>query len=178
MGLELLTTAEEVSVDLLLDLVNSRIVYPDGPRDELGDDTEAREWLRAHGAVGTPEEVADARAVRPVLAAVIRGKEPPEALGPWVAAMRRRAELTRHGLQWRDDVPPERAIGARAVGEWAALQGPDGSRIRPCAALDCQHFLIDQSRANARKWHSMELCGNRAKARRHYARTKDSGAAR
>lgn len=36
----------------------------------------------------------------------------------------------------------------------------------------CQHFLIDESRANARKWHSMETCGNREKARRHYARAK------
>jgi hypothetical protein len=50
--------------------------------------------------------------------------------------------------------------------------GRAGSRIRPCAAEDCQHFLIDESRANARNWHSMETCGNREKARRHYAKTK------
>jgi predicted RNA-binding Zn ribbon-like protein len=86
--------------------------------------------------------------------------------------MRRRAEVRDRGLVWREEVPADRVIGARAVEEWAALQGPEGSRIRPCAASDCQHFLIDHSRANARRWHSMETCGNREKARRHYARTK------
>ena len=160
---------------LLLDLVNSRIVYPDGPRDELAGDAAARAWLRERGAQGTPEEIADARAVRPLLAAVIRGEESLDALEPWVEAMRRRARLTRDGLIWDDDVPAGRRIGARAVEEWAALQGPEGSRIRPCAAHDCQHFLVDQSRGNARKWHSMEICGNRAKARRHYARSKSEG---
>lgn len=160
--------------DLLLDLVNSRIVYPDGPRDELADDAAARDWLRARGAAGTRDEIADARRVRPVLAAVIRGDEPVDALAPWVDVMRRRAQLTRDGLLWLDDVPAGRRVGARAVEEWASLQGPDGSRIRPCADPDCQHFLVDNSRANARKWHSMEICGNRAKARRHYARSKDT----
>ncbi|WP_232827417.1 CGNR zinc finger domain-containing protein [Jiangella endophytica] len=159
---------------LLLDLVNSRIVYPDGPRDELGDDAAARAWLREHDGLGTPEEIADARDVRPVLAAVIRGEASLDALTPWVDVMRRRAQLTRDGLLWHDDVPAGRRVGVRAVEEWAGLQGPDGSRIRPCAAPDCQHFLVDNSRANARKWHSMEVCGNRAKARRHYARSKET----
>ncbi|RIQ11241.1 CGNR zinc finger domain-containing protein [Jiangella rhizosphaerae] len=158
---------------LLLDLVNSRIVYPDGPRDELADDDDARAWLRERGALGTREEIADARTVRPVLAAVIRGEAPLDALAPWVAVMHRRARLTSDGLSWQDDVPADRRVGVRAIEEWAALQGPDGSRIRPCADPDCQHFLVDHSRANARKWHSMEICGNRAKARRHYARSKE-----
>ncbi|SDU20767.1 Conserved protein containing a Zn-ribbon-like motif, possibly RNA-binding [Jiangella alkaliphila] len=160
-------------MDLLLDLVNSRIVYPDGPRDELGSDGDAREWLRSRGAAGTRAEIADARAVRPVLAAVIRGEAAIDALAPWVDVMQRRARLTGDGLAWEDDVPAGRRVGVRAIEEWAALQGPEGSRIRPCADADCQHFLVDHSRANARKWHSMELCGNRAKARRHYARSKE-----
>lgn len=160
---------------LLLDLVNSRIVYPDGPHDELAGDAAAGAWLRERGAAGTPEEIADARAVRPVLAAVIRGDESPDALDPWVEVMRRRARLTRDGLLWHDEVPSERRLGARVIEEWASLQGPEGSRIRPCAAHDCQHFLVDHSRANTRRWHSMEICGNRAKARRHYARSKDEG---
>ncbi|PZF81496.1 CGNR zinc finger domain-containing protein [Jiangella anatolica] len=162
---------------MLLDLVNSRIVYPDGPRDELGTDAAARDWLRSRGYEGTRTEIADAREVRAVLAAVIRGETSTAALAPWVQVMRRSARLTGDGLSWEDDVPPGRRVGARAVEEWASLQGPDGSRIRPCAAADCQHFLVDHSRANARKWHSMEICGNRAKARRHYARSKETAAA-
>lgn len=161
-----------IRTSLLLDLVNSRIVYPDGPRDELGRADDARAWLRQREEAGIPEQIEDARAVRPVIAAVIRGEEPVDALAPWVDSMRRRAVLTRDGLRWLPVVPADRVIGARVIEEWAALQGPEGSRIRPCAAPDCQHFLIDHSRANARKWHSMELCGNREKARRHYARSK------
>lgn len=157
---------------LLLDLVNSRLVYPDGVRDELGDDAAASAWLRARGLDGAPDEVRDARAAREALVAFLRGRADAAALEPWATAMRKRAELRPHGLEWVDDIDPARAVGARAIAEWAALQTEQGSRIRPCAASDCQHFLIDESRANARKWHSMETCGNREKARRHYARAK------
>jgi len=161
-----------MSQSLLLDLVNSRLVFPDGARDELADDAAAAAWLQGHGLSGTPDEVRDAREARAALVAFLRGRADATALEPWAGAMRKRAELRSSGLEWVDEVDPGRAVGARAVAEWAALQTEQGSRIRPCAAHDCQHFLIDESRANARKWHSMETCGNREKARRHYAKTK------
>ncbi|WP_022890994.1 CGNR zinc finger domain-containing protein [Agromyces subbeticus] len=161
-----------MSTSLLLDLVNSRLVIGDQVHDELGDDAEASAWLHSHGAAGSTAEVADARAVRDVLVPFLRGEADAAVLEPWAGAMRKRARVGESGLEWVDEVDPARAIGARALGEWAALQGEQGSRIRPCAAHDCQHFLIDESRANARKWHSMETCGNRAKARRHYAKSK------
>jgi len=157
---------------LLLDLVNSRLVLGDEVSDELGGDAEASAWLRAHGQAGTAAEIADARAVRAALVSFLRGETDAATLEPWVQAMRRRAEVQPTGLAWIDDVEPTRAVGAKAIEEWGSLQGQQGSRIRPCAAHDCQHFLIDESRANARKWHSMETCGNREKARRHYARSK------
>lgn len=161
-----------MSPSLLLDLVNSRLVLDDAVSDELGDDAEASAWLRARGRAGTPEEIADARAVRAALVPFLRGEADAAVLEPWVRAMRKRAEAHAGGIVWTDDVDPSRALGAKAIEEWSALQGEQGSRIRPCAAADCQHFLIDESRANSRKWHSMETCGNREKARRHYARTK------
>lgn len=166
-----------MSASLLLDLVNSRLVLPTGVSDELGDDAAASAWLRAHGAAGTPPEIADARAVRAALVPFLRGETDAAALEPWAGAMRKRARLHSTGLEWVDDTDPARVIGARVIDEWSALQGEQGSRIRPCAADDCQHFLIDESRANARKWHSMETCGNRAKARRHYAKAKLGSAA-
>ena len=161
-----------MSTSLLLDLVNSRLVMGDEVHDELAGDAEASAWLRAHGASGSPAEIADARMVRAVLVPFLRGEADAAALEPWADAMRKRARVGDRGLEWVDEVDPARAVGARALGEWAALQGEQGSRIRPCAAHDCQHFLIDESRANARKWHSMETCGNRAKARRYYAKSK------
>lgn len=159
------------AAELLLDLVNSRLVY-DGDRvdDEL-DDARGAAWLRAHGAPAEASDLADAREVRDALVAVLRGIRSPDVLGPWLDEMARRPELTADGgLVWRDRDGDGRRIGGAAIREWAALQSPSGSRIRPCAAPDCQHFFIDTSRANARRWHSMETCGNREKARRHYAR--------
>lgn len=155
---------------LLLDLVNSRLVYGDRVDDEL-DDARGAAWLRAHGAPAEASDLADAREVRDALVAVLRGTRSPDALGPWLDEMARRPELAAEGgLVWRDRDGDGRRIGGAAIREWAALQSPSGSRIRPCAAPDCQHFFIDTSRANARRWHSMETCGNREKARRHYAK--------
>ncbi|WP_394553129.1 CGNR zinc finger domain-containing protein [Agromyces sp. MMS24-JH15] len=162
---------------LLLDLVNSRLVTDGRVDDELGDDTAAADWLRRHGAPHGPEHVEDARTVRAALVALLRDSAAVSVLDPWVTAMRRTAELADDGLHWVDATPPDRRVGATVVEHWAALQDSGGtSRIRPCAAHDCQHFLIDRSRANNRRWHSMETCGNREKSRRHYARTR-AGAA-
>ena len=45
-------------------------------------------------------------------------------------------------------------------------------RIRQCADEKCGWFFIDQSRNHSRRWCDMRSCGNRAKARRSYARSK------
>ncbi|MBM7503709.1 CGNR zinc finger domain-containing protein [Agromyces aurantiacus] len=163
--------ADANAPSLLLDLANSRLVYDDHVEDELETDAAASAWLVAHGGTGDDDEIRDARAVRPILTRFLRGQAWLDELSPWTDAITRRPAFDGGGAQWRDEFDPTRRIGARAMLEWAGLQGAQGSRIRPCAASDCQHFFIDTSRANTRQWHSMETCGNRAKARRHYART-------
>lgn len=47
-------------------------------------------------------------------------------------------------------------------------------RIRRCAHEACVLHFFDTSRNGTRRWCSMAGCGNRAKASRHYARTKDA----
>ncbi|MFC9288640.1 CGNR zinc finger domain-containing protein [Streptomyces sp. NPDC057052] len=47
-------------------------------------------------------------------------------------------------------------------------------RIRRCAHEACVLHFFDTSRNGTRRWCSMAACGNRAKASRHYARTKDA----
>jgi predicted RNA-binding Zn ribbon-like protein len=59
---------------------------------------------------------------------------------------------------------------ARSAAE--LLTSPDQSRIRECAAPDCGWLFLDLSRNRSRRWCDMETCGNRTKARRHYARSK------
>ncbi|MFF9065058.1 CGNR zinc finger domain-containing protein [Streptomyces sp. NPDC014891] len=46
-------------------------------------------------------------------------------------------------------------------------------RIRACAHEACTLHFFDTSRNGTRRWCSMAVCGNRAKASRHYARTKE-----
>ncbi|MCP2032841.1 hypothetical protein L1277_002954 [Okibacterium sp. HSC-33S16] len=163
----------EPSTPVLLDLVNSRLTLSDGVFDELDTDHHAREWLRARGGRGTPAEIAGARRVRDVLVPFLRGETGSDVLAPWLAGMRKSASLEEGRLVWSLDVADELAIGARAIEEWNALQTPTGSRIRPCANPECQHFLVDHSKANSRRWHSMESCGNRMKSRRHYAKSRE-----
>jgi len=46
------------------------------------------------------------------------------------------------------------------------------ARLKACASDSCEWVFIDESRNRSRQWCQMEVCGNRAKARRHYARSK------
>jgi len=46
----------------------------------------------------------------------------------------------------------------------------DLGRVRVCDAEDCSWLFLDRSRSRSRRWCSMDSCGNRAKARRHYRR--------
>jgi predicted RNA-binding Zn ribbon-like protein len=48
-------------------------------------------------------------------------------------------------------------------------------RVRQCAdEQGCGYLFIDMSRNRSRRWCSMDSCGNRAKASRHYQRQRDS----
>ena len=50
------------------------------------------------------------------------------------------------------------------------LISDDLGRLRLCAADDCHWVFLDNSRNGSRRWCDMKVCGNRAKARRYYAR--------
>ena len=47
------------------------------------------------------------------------------------------------------------------------------SRVRECEDdRGCGYLFIDTTKNHSRRWCSMDSCGNRAKARRHYSRSK------
>jgi predicted RNA-binding Zn ribbon-like protein len=52
------------------------------------------------------------------------------------------------------------------------LVSEERRQIRECASQACSWLFLDRSRNRSRRWCSMETCGNRAKARRHYHRTR------
>jgi predicted RNA-binding Zn ribbon-like protein len=53
------------------------------------------------------------------------------------------------------------------------LTSAERQRVRECGGSTCSWLFVDRSRNRSRRWCSMETCGNRAKARRHYRRTVD-----
>jgi predicted RNA-binding Zn ribbon-like protein len=80
------------------------------------------------------------------------------------------------GLGWQIAAEtPLSAILAPIV--WSAVDlmtGPHARLVRQCQdPKGCGWLFLDESRAGTRRWCSMGDCGNRAKARRHYLRTKE-----
>ncbi|MEM7635702.1 MAG: CGNR zinc finger domain-containing protein [Pseudomonadota bacterium] len=44
------------------------------------------------------------------------------------------------------------------------------ARVKLCPSDNCGWLFLDESKNRRRQWCAMDLCGNRAKARRHYRR--------
>lgn len=136
-----------------------------------------------------------AREVREAIYRIVevfpRGDAPPEGdvqllnreLGKALAHQR----LVRHGDAWAlgwpdagDDLEaplwPVLKSAADLLGDPAAL-----ARVHRCAgaeAHDCSWLFLDETRSGTRRWCSMADCGNRAKARRHYERSRRAGTRR
>jgi predicted RNA-binding Zn ribbon-like protein len=55
------------------------------------------------------------------------------------------------------------------------LTSAEAAAVRECAAETCAWLFVDRSPAGRRKWCDMAVCGNRAKARRHYRRRRARG---
>jgi predicted RNA-binding Zn ribbon-like protein len=54
----------------------------------------------------------------------------------------------------------------------ALLVSPDLKKVKMCSGPECGWLFLGTSHNHARRWCTMESCGNRAKARRHYQRTR------
>jgi predicted RNA-binding Zn ribbon-like protein len=59
---------------------------------------------------------------------------------------------------------------AEAIGDLVCQK--DFSLVRKCEGPDCTLWFLDVSKAHARRWCSMAVCGNRAKAAAHRARQR------
>jgi len=60
-----------------------------------------------------------------------------------------------------------------AVSTAALLADPrEMARLKTCPGADCGWMFIDETKNGRRRWCSMETCGNRAKAARHYERSR------
>jgi predicted RNA-binding Zn ribbon-like protein len=81
-------------------------------------------------------------------------------------------ELTADGTTagWAPPVTVTQALSTLAREMIELLSGPLAGRIRECASDTCPMVFVDSSRPGARRWCSMERCGNRHKVRALRAR--------
>ncbi len=90
------------------------------------------------------------------------------------AAPRRGLQRKGHRLAWTWP-EPDRLESVLAPILWSAgdvLTSESQDRVKLCAADGCGWVFLDASRKANRLWCSMDGCGNRAKAKRHYRRTR------
>ncbi|MFJ5829893.1 CGNR zinc finger domain-containing protein [Streptomyces sp. NPDC093089] len=171
-----------VGEPLSLDLLNTRWNV-EGVRQDLLDGVEGLAvWLAANRLQG--RFAADATTLRHTLAArdalgaLVDRPGDPDATARVDAVLghgRIRATLTTAGpgeeAEFED---PSWGPGWSAARDYLDLLRTAPDRIRACAHEACILHFFDTSRNGTRRWCSMAVCGNRAKASRHYARTKES----
>jgi len=94
------------------------------------------------------------------------------------APIRNQIERKRDDFGWRVVTPSFSAVAMLTPVLWSAadlLVGPSLARVRHCANDRCLWIFLDESKNRTRRWCSMQSCGNRAKAHRHYLRQTQSG---
>jgi predicted RNA-binding Zn ribbon-like protein len=176
------------------------------PREDLRDYADLLAWSEASGLLTAAEAdalrseaaahpaaaqaaLAQARALREALFGLFsasldeRAPDPADqatlndALG---AALSQLELVPRNGgfdWAWRlESLHLRRPIWAVARAAAELLTSDDLDRVRLCAESHCAWLFYDSSRNRSRQWCDMKICGNRVKARRHYARVKAAGA--
>lgn len=158
----------------LLQALNSTPVAHGRRQDLWRDEHEVARWAREHGGLGGDEERRWLRSARDALQAVEAGTSAEPGLRRVLEGVRRIPQPSASGIEWHLEVPEERRLAVELVLAWADVKERMPGRLRPCENPECRLFLLDRSRANTARWCSMKTCGNRLKARRHQARTRET----
>jgi predicted RNA-binding Zn ribbon-like protein len=182
---------------LCLDFVNT-IEWRGAARrgERLVDYGELVVWAEAAGIVDrhTRRRLEAAAKDRPAVAARVLAEaiEFRETLAALLEPYRADAAPLDRLNEWLDRAPKRSRLTAEGEGfRWAGVDAKDtletplwpivwsaadllasgvAARVRSCADRGCGWMFLDASRGRRRRWCSMEACGNRAKARRHYRR--------
>jgi predicted RNA-binding Zn ribbon-like protein len=83
--------------------------------------------------------------------------------------------VTEQGFAWawsRGGSGLERVLWPVILSTVNLLTSNELPAVRECAAPHCGWLFLDTTRNRSRRWCDMTVCGNRAKARRHYERRK------
>ncbi|GAU71256.1 hypothetical protein SSP35_31_00210 [Streptomyces sp. NBRC 110611] len=168
----------------VLDFVNTVAWRTDDSRraERVPDAAAWTRWAAAAGlsATALPDEAA-LHGLRDVLTAVLDALAGGTAPAPRAWDALRKSTLAAREHAGLPRAFPLRLIPATVYDE-IALQAEELlgdthalSRVRRCEGMGCGWFFLDRSRNGARRWCSSGDCGNRDRARRHYARTRRAG---
>ena len=154
---------------LCLDLLNSEWVDASGPRDLFDEPGGVPEWLGEHGYPQDACATGPLRAARAAVRAHLENAEL-DAINAVLARGTRSPRLEPGGQAEVVDVEAAWRPAWDAAVDLVGLVSQRRDRIRRCAHPACVLWFLDTSRNGTRRWCSMDTCGNRAKAGRHYAR--------
>ena len=160
--------------ELLLAVLNSSPVVGGRRIDGLVGDRGA-DLARENSGTGSEVEIRLLQTTRDTLQQLVRGEAVEAQLDAVLSAVRLVPTASRSGLRWSLDAPPDGRLAARVVIAWSRVQERLPGRLRACANVDCNLFLIDHSRPGTARWCSMTTCGNRMKARAHATRQRHVG---
>lgn len=143
------------------DLLDAAAGHPRTARQALHDASALREHLHALLAPlaedGPPAAVVAPPGLHVLLLDALARSD--------LAGLPMRWQLTPHQPA---DIP--RLLGLQALD---LLQSPQLHQIRQCDGAGCGWLFLDRTRSHTRRWCSSSDCGNRDRARRHYARHRD-----
>jgi predicted RNA-binding Zn ribbon-like protein len=162
------------------DLVPAEVLASLGNRAASGelDDVAAqaralREWFRGfvNEYRGKPLPAMALKKLEPLNQLLARDEE----FGQIVARDRKQGAAASSGFQWEVQrrwgsaeallIPVARAMADLVCSE-------DFSDVKGCDGHGCTLFFLDKTRARARRWCSMAVCGNRAKQAAHRKRAR------
>ncbi len=80
-------------------------------------------------------------------------------------------------ISWRDDTEAlDRVVWPIVRSAVDLLTSDLLDRVTLCSGRTCEWIFLDESRNHSRRWCDMKTCGNQAKARAFYRRSKAQGA--
>jgi len=164
-------------LDLVRDYVNT-LDFETGI-DTIASPDELATWFSEQGLVDdlvepTDEEHADALAVREAIRELLLANNGVEAdAGAASMTLEEAGRKACLGVRFEDGRPvlaPEGEGAAGAIGRIVATVAElapteEWKRLKGCRDEHCRVAFYDQSRNRSRAWCSMEVCGNREKAR-------------
>ena len=122
------------------------------------------------------------RSIYDIFSTFAAGGDPPPdalaALNAMYSEAARHARVMRAGTSfewgWDSADEPDRLLWPVVRSAALLLTSPELNRLRQCDGHNCTWLFLDKSKNRSRRWCTMDICGNRAKSRRHYARLRTS----